>query len=257
VENLKEVALVKLYPKTGRTHQLRVHCAAIGHPIVGDQTYGARAKWAQERGITRPLLHAEKLDLEHPVTGKSISFTAPLPKDMKQALALFRRTAKATAVLGVLLGGLSQGLPAEETGHKKSTKAAATTAHTPSGAETGSSRTLSRQMSSLRAQFKVLIEEVSALEDRVTGIQKNLDELDTSRRLRDLEKAISDLNGKAAGTSAVTEETRTQLLDLSRKIKAQQEAIELLRDQMDRVQREMIQAKSRDEESPVPAVKTP
>src|ERR1700687_3053185 len=43
-ENLKEVSLVNLYPKTGRTHQLRVHCAAIGHPIVGDQAYGSQAE---------------------------------------------------------------------------------------------------------------------------------------------------------------------------------------------------------------------
>ena len=93
-EKFKEVSLVNLYPKTGRTHQLRVHCAAIGHPIVGDRTYGAKAKWAEQYGIERPLLHARSIELEHPDTGDRVQFGAPWPADMKRALEQFRRAGK-------------------------------------------------------------------------------------------------------------------------------------------------------------------
>ena len=61
VESYWEVSQLNLHPKTGRTHQIRVHCAAIGHPIVGDETYGSNIRWAKEYDIQRPLLHAEKI----------------------------------------------------------------------------------------------------------------------------------------------------------------------------------------------------
>lgn len=74
-------ALVELKIHTGRTHQIRVHMAHIGHPIVGDATYGrARAK---EISVARPLLHAYKLSFAHPRTGEPLEFTAPIPDDMK------------------------------------------------------------------------------------------------------------------------------------------------------------------------------
>ena len=107
----------------------------------------------------------------------------------------------------------------------------------------------------MRTQFKSLIEEVSALQDRVTGIQSSLDELSASRRLRDLEKAISDLNGKSVSTSNATEESKTQVLDLIRKVKAQQDVLDQLRDQIDHLQRELIQAKAHEDVTP-PAVET-
>ncbi|MGB8858927.1 MAG: RluA family pseudouridine synthase [Ilumatobacteraceae bacterium] len=65
--------------ETGRTHQIRVHLAAIGHPVVGDGTYGGI-----RTGITppRPFLHAAALELEHPVTGEVLHFQSPLPDDL-------------------------------------------------------------------------------------------------------------------------------------------------------------------------------
>jgi 23S rRNA pseudouridine1911/1915/1917 synthase len=75
-----DAALVELTLHTGRTHQIRVHMAHIGHPIVGDTIYG-RARKA-EISVARPLLHAYKLGFTHPRTGKPMEFTAPMPEDM-------------------------------------------------------------------------------------------------------------------------------------------------------------------------------
>jgi 23S rRNA pseudouridine1911/1915/1917 synthase len=72
-------SLVEVHPLTGRTHQIRVQLASIGHPLVGDATYGAVAG-------ERPLLHALKLTITHPRTKKRLVFEAPLPKDFRKAL---------------------------------------------------------------------------------------------------------------------------------------------------------------------------
>ncbi len=69
--------------ETGRTHQIRVHLAAIGHPVVGDARYGgARSGLA----VDRPFLHAERLELDHPRTGEPLSFASPLPQDLERVL---------------------------------------------------------------------------------------------------------------------------------------------------------------------------
>jgi len=243
VETFKEASQVSLHPKTGRTHQIRVHCAAIGHPIVGDRQYGAQNRWLKDYGIARPLLHAERLEVQHPVTRKKISFEALWPKDMKQALKFFRASSKAL----LLVLSLQVGAHAETVKHKTTQAAGPATGATEA---TSSTKSLKRQISSLKEQFKSLIEEVSALQDRVTGIQSSLDELGASGRLRDLEKAVSDLNGKAVNTANVTEETKTQVLDLSRKLKNQQEALDQLRDQVDHLQQQMIQTKAHEDATP-------
>jgi 23S rRNA pseudouridine1911/1915/1917 synthase len=69
--------------ETGRTHQIRVHLASIGHPVVGDSRYGGVR---QSFPVARPFLHAEHLALEHPVTGKPLAFTSPLPADLAAVL---------------------------------------------------------------------------------------------------------------------------------------------------------------------------
>jgi 23S rRNA pseudouridine1911/1915/1917 synthase len=68
--------------ETGRTHQIRVHLAAIGHPVVGDVRYGA----GRTLGLDRPFLHAAELAFRHPSTGEQVSFTAPLPADLEAVL---------------------------------------------------------------------------------------------------------------------------------------------------------------------------
>ncbi len=70
---------VEVYPKTGRTHQIRVHLAHIGHPIVGDDLYGKRAR----KLAGRPLLHAHRISFTHPVNGEKVVVEAPVPEDME------------------------------------------------------------------------------------------------------------------------------------------------------------------------------
>ncbi len=73
-----EITLLALRLVTGRTHQIRVHCAAIGHPIVGDALYGPGRP---DLGVHRQMLHAARLSFVHPVTAEPMSFEAPLPSD--------------------------------------------------------------------------------------------------------------------------------------------------------------------------------
>lgn len=80
LKRLKDKTLVEVRPKTGRTHQIRVHFSHIGHPIVGDIKYGKR-KAASREG--RLMLHAEELAIWHPRTGKRMRFSAPLPPEFK------------------------------------------------------------------------------------------------------------------------------------------------------------------------------
>jgi 23S rRNA pseudouridine1911/1915/1917 synthase len=78
-----DVSLLAVSLETGRTHQIRVHMAAIGHPVVGDLTYGAARK---DLGAPRTFLHAARLDLTHPVTGEPLGVEAPLPGDLVEVL---------------------------------------------------------------------------------------------------------------------------------------------------------------------------
>lgn len=80
--------LLELEPLTGRTHQLRIHCQLIGHAIVGDPFYKAPADdLARERSLKHHLLHASRLELKHPATGRTMVFEAPMPDAMKSLLA--------------------------------------------------------------------------------------------------------------------------------------------------------------------------
>jgi 23S rRNA pseudouridine1911/1915/1917 synthase len=76
--------------KTGRTHQIRVHCAAIKHPVVGDTVYGYRSSGAHLpdilKTVTRQMLHAWRMAFTHPATGEKIQLEAPIPEDMLQVL---------------------------------------------------------------------------------------------------------------------------------------------------------------------------
>lgn len=76
------LTLMELTPRTGRTHQLRVHMAALGCPLAGDWLYGTEDREL----IARPALHAARLELVHPVTGAALALEAPLPEDMRKLL---------------------------------------------------------------------------------------------------------------------------------------------------------------------------
>ena len=91
-ERFRGATLVDAHLHTGRTHQIRVHFEHVGHPVVGDQTYGKKAskRLAELSGYTAPrqMLHAWKLTLRHPGTGKSLRFEAPWPEDFQEAVRL-------------------------------------------------------------------------------------------------------------------------------------------------------------------------
>lgn len=81
IQYLDNYTLLEVRPRTGRTHQIRVHLAAIGFPVVGDATYGARSKH-----ISRQFLHASKLGFRLPSTSEYREFESPLPEDLSKAL---------------------------------------------------------------------------------------------------------------------------------------------------------------------------
>ncbi len=78
IQTFQDLALVRLVLETGRTHQIRVHMAHLGHPLLGDFLYGTEVKEV----IDRPALHSHALSFRHPVTDERLSFTQPLPEDM-------------------------------------------------------------------------------------------------------------------------------------------------------------------------------
>lgn len=107
-EDLNGITLLELHLKTGRTHQIRVHCAAINHPIVGDPVYrpGKLEKKIRLKGdlqdaviglirqSKRQMLHAAKLQLTHPQTEQFMTFESPLPEDMANLLEKLRKLSK-------------------------------------------------------------------------------------------------------------------------------------------------------------------
>ncbi|MGA2026795.1 MAG: RluA family pseudouridine synthase [Syntrophobacteraceae bacterium] len=92
-----ETALLRVQIETGRTHQIRVHLSHIGHPVVGDETYGGNRRLARNvksapvrdllLGTQRQMLHAIRLEFTHPVTGATVSANAPLPEDFRDLIA--------------------------------------------------------------------------------------------------------------------------------------------------------------------------
>jgi len=80
------MALLEVTLETGRTHQIRVHLANLGHPVLGDRTYGGVSDVSKGLGLDRPFLHAWKLSFPHPDDGRTIEVDDPLPQDLVRAL---------------------------------------------------------------------------------------------------------------------------------------------------------------------------
>jgi 23S rRNA pseudouridine1911/1915/1917 synthase len=98
----RAATLAEVTLHTGRTHQIRVHLAEAGHPLLADATYGGTRREARDPGgpaacaaaaVGRQALHAARLAFDHPRTGKRLSFEAPLPLDLRRALAVLRGSA--------------------------------------------------------------------------------------------------------------------------------------------------------------------
>jgi 23S rRNA pseudouridine1911/1915/1917 synthase len=85
-QRLPSASLLRVLLDTGRTHQIRVHLAAIGHPVCGDPLYGTAGRY----GLTRQFLHARRLTFEHPISHAPIDVVSEIPADLRQALELAR-----------------------------------------------------------------------------------------------------------------------------------------------------------------------
>ncbi len=92
-ERFKNATFIKIQLKTGRTHQIRVHCAAINHPVVGDRVYGTKKvesnllnRFGIKEKVKRQMLHAWHLKIFHPALQKEMSFESPIPQDMKECI---------------------------------------------------------------------------------------------------------------------------------------------------------------------------
>jgi 23S rRNA pseudouridine1911/1915/1917 synthase len=85
IKYLRGFTYLEAYPKTGRTHQIRVHLASIGHPIVGDALYGKKGKTF----ASRPLLHAHKILFQHPVNKTPLQIEAPIPEDFEEFVSAY------------------------------------------------------------------------------------------------------------------------------------------------------------------------
>jgi 23S rRNA pseudouridine1911/1915/1917 synthase len=90
LKRFNHAALIEAKLGTGRTHQIRVHFASIGHPVLGDRTYGKKVevevKAQKKIMFPRQMLHAERLGFIHPITGKHLEFSSPLPEDMAEKI---------------------------------------------------------------------------------------------------------------------------------------------------------------------------
>jgi 23S rRNA pseudouridine1911/1915/1917 synthase len=90
LQRLDGCALIECRLETGRTHQVRVHCASIGHPLVGDPVYGRTPKslrpLLQQLGFARQALHAASLGFHHPATGEWHQFSSAMPADMQELI---------------------------------------------------------------------------------------------------------------------------------------------------------------------------
>ncbi len=95
IERLDDYSLMSFKLDTGRTHQIRVHCTHIGHPIVGDPTYSRCRKLPIN--LSGQLLHAVRLGLDHPVTNAHMEFEAPLPESFNNALNVLRKRKKTSS----------------------------------------------------------------------------------------------------------------------------------------------------------------
>jgi len=94
LERFKEASYIEVYPKTGRTHQIRVHMASINHPILGDKLYASKtSKKLEIPGLERQMLHAYSIEFET-LEGKKIEVKADIPADFDEVLNYLRNTAK-------------------------------------------------------------------------------------------------------------------------------------------------------------------
>jgi 23S rRNA pseudouridine1911/1915/1917 synthase len=93
VERFAEATLVRVFLRTGRTHQIRVHMAHLGHPVLGDSEYGKKGmEFAKKMGVSRQMLHAALIGITHPRTDQWLMFSAPMPEDMYETIQTLKNS---------------------------------------------------------------------------------------------------------------------------------------------------------------------
>jgi 23S rRNA pseudouridine1911/1915/1917 synthase len=90
IEKFETTSLLEVRLETGRTHQIRTHLAAIGHPVIGDSAYGRDPSIARSLALARPFLHARKLAFAHPISGDRVEVESDLPGDLQRILDVLR-----------------------------------------------------------------------------------------------------------------------------------------------------------------------
>lgn len=110
-ERLGAATLLEARPRTGRTHQIRVHLSSVGHPILGDAAYGGGGDDARRLGLRRPFLHAWALRFRHPFSGQILDLQQPLPEELDEALERARTVA---APPGPEKSGMEEGEPGDK-----------------------------------------------------------------------------------------------------------------------------------------------
>ena len=100
LETLGHFSYIRLFPKTGRTHQIRVHLASIHHPVLGDKLYGGMITKPYIK-IARQALHAHKIEINHPVNKQPLVFEAPVPPDINDYLMTYRQKSKPAHLPGL------------------------------------------------------------------------------------------------------------------------------------------------------------
>jgi 23S rRNA pseudouridine1911/1915/1917 synthase len=98
VEQFESAALVRVRIETGRTHQIRVHMAHLGHPVLGDEAYGRARTHDSIPSLPRQMLHAERIAFRHPRTGVDLRIEAPWPEDFRTAVEALRSSPQGRAV---------------------------------------------------------------------------------------------------------------------------------------------------------------
>lgn len=107
IERLDGFTLLEILPRTGRTHQIRVHLSSMGHPLLGDPLYGRKGRPGAIhdpvlkeclKKMNRQALHAQRLEFNHPRTGERMCFVSPIPQDMSYVLSLLRRQESITPI---------------------------------------------------------------------------------------------------------------------------------------------------------------
>ncbi len=197
IKRFNKHSLLEIYPRTGRTHQIRVHLSSIGHPILGDKLYGKK-----EDNVPRQMLHSYKISLIHPKKNKQMEWTAKIPKDF---LSVLKRLKILFFILLFVSNYIGYGF-------------------TTTTNSTSTTNSVSTEIKGIKSELKKLTKElnkINKLSEKLETIEKNIKNQDVlyQNRLKEINMAVAELNRKITNLEINFEEyKRTSALE---KIKQQ------------------------------------